>query len=78
MLIDKGVVSLIDQGKTRQHIPLDSDEFLDRYKNGTEALIDSIKGDLNALRNREDVSHLWNIAHHDFLIDKGRRRCIGV
>ena len=77
-LIDKGVVSLIDQGKTRQYIPLEPDEFLDRYKSETDALIDSIKGDLNALRNREDVSHIWNITRYDFLIDKGRRMIQGA
>ena len=77
-LIDKGVVSLIDQGKTRQYIAMDPDEFLDRCKSTTEALIDSIQGDLKALRGKEDVSHIWNITRYGFLLDKGRRMIQGA
>jgi len=72
-LIDRGVVSIMEQGKTRQYVPLNPDEFLDRYKSMTEQLVDEIKSDLHSFKEKENISHIWNITEYDYLIDKGRR-----
>lgn len=72
-LIDKGIVSLVEQGKTRQYVPLEPNEFLDRYKSVTDKLVENLKSDLHSFREKEDVSHIWNITEYDYLIDKGRR-----
>ena len=72
-LIDKGIVSHMEQGKTRQYVPLDPDEFLDRYKSVTDQLVDALKSDLHAFQEKEDTSHIWNITEYGYLIDKGCR-----
>lgn len=72
-LIDKGTISIIDEGKTRKYVPLEPEEFLDRYKSMIEMRVDSLRGDLLAFRGKEDVSYIWNITQYEYLIDKGRR-----
>ena len=72
-LIDKGIVSIIDEGKTRKYVPLEPAEFLERHRSATEALVASLKSDLLAFKGVEDVSYIWNITEYAYLIDKGRR-----
>jgi sugar-specific transcriptional regulator TrmB len=72
-LIDKRIVSIIDEGKTRRYVPMEPGEFLERHRSVTEALVASLKSDLLAFKGGEDVSYIWNITEYGYLIDKGRR-----
>lgn len=77
-LIDKGTVSIIDEGRTRHYVPLEPGEFLERHLSATESLVASLKSDLAALKDGEDVSYIWNITEYGYLIDKGRRMIGGA
>jgi len=77
-LIDKGTVTIIDEGRTRRYVPLEPGEFLERHRSATEALVASLKTDLSSLSGGDDVSYIWNITEYDYLIDKGRRMIKGA
>lgn len=77
-LVEKGVVSAVDEGKKRRYIPIDPGELLGRYKASMATLIDSLSHDLAGIRGGSDVSYIWNITGHDYLIDKAVRMISGA
>jgi sugar-specific transcriptional regulator TrmB len=77
-LVEKGVVSAVDEGKKRRYIPIDPDELLGRYKASMTSLIDSLSDDLAGIRGGSDVSYIWNISGHNYLIDKAVRMISGA
>lgn len=72
-LIEKGVISIIEEGKTKQYVPIEPDEFLSKHKNKTEMTIDSLKDELSNIKGKKELSFIWNIAEYDYLMDKARR-----
>jgi sugar-specific transcriptional regulator TrmB len=73
-LTEKGICLLSEEnGKTKRYIPIQPDEFLNRYKSTVGTLVDSLKEEFNSLDSRQDASRIWNISDYDHLIDKARR-----
>jgi sugar-specific transcriptional regulator TrmB len=77
-LTEKGVVSIIEEGKTRQYVPIEPDEFLSKYKNRTEMIIGSLKDELLNIKGKRELSYIWNITEYSYLIDKARRMIEGA
>lgn len=72
-LTGKGIITIIDDGKTKRYVPVDPDEFLDQCKSKTVKVIDELRGSLASARGEKEVSQVWNIREYDYLIDKARR-----
>lgn len=72
-LVEKGILSVIDEGKTKRYVPIEPDEFLDKYKSRTEKVIDSVRNRLATLKGEKELSYIWNIHEYEYLIDKTRR-----
>jgi sugar-specific transcriptional regulator TrmB len=72
-LIEKGVISIIDKGKTKKYIPIEPAEFLDKHKNMMENVIKSLKDRLSKIKGERENSSIWSITEYDYLIDKTRR-----
>ncbi|GAB4406159.1 MAG: TrmB family transcriptional regulator [Thermodesulfovibrionales bacterium] len=72
-LAEKGIISIIEEDKTRQYTPIEPDEFLSKYKNRTEMVIGSLKNELSNIKGKRELSYIWNITEYDYLIDKTRR-----
>lgn len=72
-LVQKRIVSVKDEARTKKYVPLGPDEFLDRHKNSVAAIIDSLRNDLAGFREDREFSHIWNISEYDYLMEKARR-----
>jgi sugar-specific transcriptional regulator TrmB len=72
-LVGKGIITVIDDGKTKRYVPAEPDEFLDRYQSRTVKVIDDLRGRLAAARGERELSQIWNIREYEYLIDKARR-----
>lgn len=72
-LVDKGIITVIDDGKTKRYVPDEPDEFLDRYQSRTVQVIDDLRVGLASARGQRELSQIWNIREYEFLIDKARR-----
>ena len=60
-LMRKGVISVIDEGRTKKYVPMEPDEFLGKYKNRTEKVIESLRSSMLMGRGRREASYIWNI-----------------
>ena len=45
-LVGKGIITVIDDGKTKRYVPAEPDEFLDRYQSRTVKVIDRFEGQI--------------------------------
>lgn len=77
-LVEKGIISTIDEVKTKQYVPIEPDEFLNKHKNMMEIIIDSLKEELSNIRGKKEFSYIWNITKYGYLIDKARRMIEGA
>jgi sugar-specific transcriptional regulator TrmB len=72
-LVEKGILLVVDEGKTKQYVPIEPDEFLDEYKSRTEKVIGKLRNTLAVVKGVKELSYIWNIREYDYLIDKARR-----
>jgi len=72
-LIQKGIALIVDEGRTKQYIPLAPDELLDRHLNLTGSIIDSLRGGLSHVNGEQGFSTIWNISDYDYLMFKVNR-----
>ena len=72
-LVEKGILSIIDEGKTKRYVPVEPDEFLDKYKSKTEKVVDNLRNRLAVVKGEKELSCIWNIHEYEYLIDKTRR-----
>ncbi|MBU4582389.1 MAG: hypothetical protein KKH02_08285 [Proteobacteria bacterium] len=77
-LVGKGIITVVDNGKTKRYVPAEPDEFLDRYKSRTVKVIDYLRGRLAAARGEMELSQIWNIREYEYLIDKARHMIDGA
>jgi sugar-specific transcriptional regulator TrmB len=77
-LVIKGIVSIAEEGRTRQYIPLAPDEFLDKHKKMTERIIDSLRVELSRIQEKQVFSHIWNINDYNYLMDKVKHAIEGA
>ncbi len=69
-LAEKGIISIIDERKTAQYIPLPPQELLERYKNMTEKILTSLRIKFSDFTGKQALSYIWNIMDYDYLIHK--------
>jgi HTH-type transcriptional regulator, sugar sensing transcriptional regulator len=72
-LAGKGIITVIDDGKTKRYVPAEPEEFLDRYRSRTVKILDDLRLSLTAARGERKLSQIWNIREYEYLIDKTRR-----
>jgi HTH-type transcriptional regulator, sugar sensing transcriptional regulator len=72
-LVEKGILSVIDEGKTKRYVPIEPGEFLDRYKTRTERVVDNLRNRLAAVKGQKELSFIWNIHEYEYLVDKAKR-----
>ena len=77
-LVGKGIVSVIDAGRTKQYIPLAADEFLNRHKNMMEKTIDSLRTELSEVKGKRGFSYIWNINDYSYLLHKVKEAIEGA
>jgi sugar-specific transcriptional regulator TrmB len=69
-LAEKGILSIIDEGKTARYVPISPQELLDRYQNRTENILASLRIKLSDFKGKRAFSYIWNIEDYDYLIYK--------
>jgi sugar-specific transcriptional regulator TrmB len=72
-LVEKGIIAVIDEHKTKRYTPVEYDEVLNSFQRRTESIIGSLRNRLEAVRGEKDFSSLWTINEYDYLIEKIRR-----
>lgn len=72
-LLEKGVVIIADENKTKRYIPIDPTEFIESRKNRLETTLNELKQDLANIQADTDVSYIWNVHDHEFLMEKAQR-----
>jgi sugar-specific transcriptional regulator TrmB len=77
-LLQKNVLTAMEEKGTKRYVPLEPEEFLDRYKSSVEAVIGSLRRDLQLIKGDRELSHIWNISDYDFLIEKAVRMIGGA
>ena len=73
-LVGKGVVSVIDAGRTKRYIPLAADEFLNRHKNIMDKTIDSLRTELSVVKGKQGFSYIWNITDYGYSYIRSKRQ----
>ena len=71
-LTDKGMISTVDDRKTKKYVPMDPDDFLNRHKNMTDRTVESLRKDLSNIQDTINLSSVWNITEYDYLMEKAR------
>ncbi len=69
-LLERGMVASAAGGRTRQFVPMNSDEFLGRYQSTVAQTIASLRQDLAHLSEQPQRSSIWNIPDTGYLIEK--------
>jgi sugar-specific transcriptional regulator TrmB len=77
-LLEKEMVSVFEEGRARRYIPLAADEYLNRHKQMTEAIVDSLRIKLARTKGPHGASHIWNITDHDYLMHKVKKSVKGA
>jgi len=72
-LLEKGVVILADDRKTKRYIPIDPEEFIESRRNKLEATLNGLKNDLSNIQKETDISYIWNVNDHEDLMEKAER-----
>jgi HTH-type transcriptional regulator, sugar sensing transcriptional regulator len=76
-LVEKGILSVIDEGKTKKYVPIEPGELLDRYKTRTEKVVDNLRNRLATVKGQKELSYIWNIHEYEYLVDKAKRMIDG-
>jgi sugar-specific transcriptional regulator TrmB len=72
-LVEKGLALVSEDGGTRRYVPIDPEEFVEERRSRITSTLDSLKGDLAALRRGPEVSYIWNIGSREQLMEKAAR-----
>jgi len=69
---EKGMVTIIDEGKSKRYLPIALEDFLGRHKNEMETVMRSLRENMsNVAGGRESVS-IWNVIDYEFFIEKAK------
>jgi sugar-specific transcriptional regulator TrmB len=77
-LVDKGIVSLYQEGKTKRYLPIEPEEFLGNHKKVTNGIIDSLMSDLLYIKERERISPIWTYLDYAHLVHKAETLIAGA
>jgi sugar-specific transcriptional regulator TrmB len=69
-LQDKDLVFVADGGRARRYIPVDPEEFVERYTSRMTRTLDGLRDEMQALGSEEQVGYVWNVNGRDALLDR--------
>jgi len=72
-LSEKGMVLMSEDEGARKYVPIDPEEFVEGKRNRLASTLDSLKGELAALKSGPEVSYIWNIGSREQLMEKAAR-----
>jgi len=72
-LLERNVVIIAGESKTKRYIPIDPAEFIESKKTRIEATLDELKKDLTGIQGNTEISYIWNVKDHESLMEKAQR-----
>ena len=70
-LQEKDVVFVTDGGgRAKRYVPVDPEEFIDRYRTRVERALDGLRDDLESLGGDEPVGYIWNVHGRAALLER--------
>jgi sugar-specific transcriptional regulator TrmB len=69
-LQDKDLVFVADGGRARRYIPVDPEEFVERYTSRMTRTLDGLRDVMQALGSEEQVGYVWNVNGRDALLER--------
>lgn len=69
-LYEKEIISITSKKKTNLYIPISPEELINRYKNMTENILESLKIKLYDYKIKKGYFNVWNISDYDYFIEK--------
>lgn len=78
-LTEKGVAFVEGEGRKKKYVATPPEEFVQSRRQFFHRTFDSLEGGLKKITEKtDDVSFIWNIKAHDFLLDKAERMIQGA
>lgn len=71
-LFEKEIISLTAKKKTNLYVPINPDELINRYKNMTENILETLKIKLYNYKIKKGLLNVWNISDYNYFIDKAK------
>lgn len=72
-LQEKDVVFVSDGGgRAKRYVPVDPEEFIDRYRTRVTRALDGLRADLEAIGAEEPVGYIWNVHGRTALVEHTR------
>jgi sugar-specific transcriptional regulator TrmB len=72
-LLEKGMVSAMNDKKKKRYIPIEPEEFLESFGNKVQGTLKLLKDEMSGVCNGGETSHIWNIGDYGYLMDKAER-----
>jgi sugar-specific transcriptional regulator TrmB len=72
-LLDKGLMTQLEDNDKLKYVPISPDEFIDSYKNKMSETLKILASDLKSIKANSDYSYIWNINRYENLMDKAKR-----
>ncbi|MBN1798490.1 MAG: TrmB family transcriptional regulator [Spirochaetales bacterium] len=72
-LSEKSVVMEIMEKGKRRYIPIEPDEFVEKYRGKMEQTLSALNKELPLLKQEAHVSYIWNLTEYGDFINKARQ-----
>jgi sugar-specific transcriptional regulator TrmB len=72
-LLEKGMVSAVNDKKKKRYIPIEPEEFLESFGNKVQGTLKLLKDEMSCVCREGETSHIWNIGDYGYLMDKAER-----
>jgi HTH-type transcriptional regulator, sugar sensing transcriptional regulator len=69
-LQDKDLVFVTDGGRTKRYIPVDPEEFVERYAARVARTLAGLRDELRELGGEDQVGYIWNVHGRDALLER--------
>lgn len=72
-LLEKGMVSAMNESKKKRYVPIEPEEFLESFGNKVQGTLKLLKDEMSFVGRDGETSHIWNIGDYGYLMDKAER-----
>src|SRR5689334_10154640 len=70
-LQEKDIVVVTDGGgRAKRYVPVDPEEFVDRYRTRVDRVLDGLRDELEAVGGDEPVGYIWNVQGRAPLLER--------
>lgn len=69
-LLEKEIILEIAENNKKKYIPVDPQDFIEKYKSITNETLDYLTSNLIHFKKEDDISYIWNIKDYNYLINK--------